>query len=151
MVHANVRRLVLASLGDQEPECGICLEKFTHADATVMDCAHVICRRCSERTRDARCPFCRHVSPCLALPAIPAAAAGSIEWYCGILDLVRSERDCLADRLRELGYGREVDGDTDSDLEEPYMESDSDVEVPPQRTPSAQGWWRPNSPIPPSN
>jgi hypothetical protein len=63
MVHANVRRLVLASLGDQEPECGICLEKFTHADATVMDCAHVICRRCSERTRDARCPFCRHAKP----------------------------------------------------------------------------------------
>ena len=69
------------------------------------------------------------------------------------MDLVTDQRDRLADRLRELGYGREVDGDTDSDLEEEVVESDSDsdVEEPPQRTPLRAGWWRPYSPIPPSN
>jgi len=60
MVHENVRRLVLASLGDQEPECGICLETFTHADATVMECAHVACNGCFAQLRKRECPFCRH-------------------------------------------------------------------------------------------
>ena len=60
MAHENVRRLVLASLGAQEPECGICLEKFTHADATVLECAHVTCKGCFQRLANKECPFCRH-------------------------------------------------------------------------------------------
>ena len=60
MVHANVRRLVLASLDSQTPECGICLESFTHADATVMECCHVACKGCFAQLRKKECPFCRH-------------------------------------------------------------------------------------------
>ena len=60
MAHENVRRLVLASLGAQEPECGICLEKFTHADATVLECTHVTCNDCFQRLANKECPFCRH-------------------------------------------------------------------------------------------
>jgi hypothetical protein len=60
MVHANVRRLVLASLDSQTPECGICLESFTHADATVMECCHVACKSCFAQFRKKECPFCRH-------------------------------------------------------------------------------------------
>jgi len=60
MVHANVRRLVLASLDSQTPECGICLEPFTHADATVMECCHVACKNCFKQLRKKECPFCRH-------------------------------------------------------------------------------------------
>ena len=60
MAHENVRRLVLASLGAQEPECGICLEKFTHADATVLECTHVTCKGCFGQLRKRECPFCRH-------------------------------------------------------------------------------------------
>jgi hypothetical protein len=59
-VHANVRRLVLASLDSQTPECGICLEPFTHADATVMECCHVACKSCFKQLRKKECPFCRH-------------------------------------------------------------------------------------------
>ena len=60
MVHANVRRLVLASLQTDTPECGICLENFTHADATVMECCHVACKNCFKQLRKKECPFCRH-------------------------------------------------------------------------------------------
>jgi hypothetical protein len=60
MVHANVRRLVLQSLGADTPECGICLEPFTHADATVMECCHVACKNCFKQLRKKECPFCRH-------------------------------------------------------------------------------------------
>jgi hypothetical protein len=60
MVHANVRRLVLASLQTDTPECGICLENFTHADATVMECCHVACKGCFAQLRKKECPFCRH-------------------------------------------------------------------------------------------
>jgi len=60
MVHANVRRLVLQSLGTASPECGICLENFTHADATVMECCHVTCKGCFSQLRKRECPFCRH-------------------------------------------------------------------------------------------
>jgi hypothetical protein len=60
MVHANVRRLVLASLQTDTPECGICLEPFTHADATVMECCHVACKGCFAQLRKKECPFCRH-------------------------------------------------------------------------------------------
>ena len=60
MVHANVRRLVLQSLDSQTPECGICLEPFTHADATVMECCHVTCKGCFNQLRKRECPFCRH-------------------------------------------------------------------------------------------
>ena len=60
MAHENVRRLVLASLGAQEPECGICLEKITHADATVLECTHVTCKGCFGQLRKRECPFCRH-------------------------------------------------------------------------------------------
>ncbi len=60
MVHANVRRLVLQSLDSQTPECGICLEPFTHADATVMECCHVTCKGCFTQLRKRECPFCRH-------------------------------------------------------------------------------------------
>jgi hypothetical protein len=60
MVHANVRRLVLQSLDSQTPECGICLENFTHADATVMECCHVACKNCFKQLRKKECPFCRH-------------------------------------------------------------------------------------------
>ena len=59
-VHANVRRLVLQSLDSQTPECGICLENFTHADATVMECCHVTCKSCFAQFRKKECPFCRH-------------------------------------------------------------------------------------------
>ena len=59
-VHANVRRLVLQSLDSQTPECGICLENFTHADATVMECCHVACKSCFALLRKKECPFCRH-------------------------------------------------------------------------------------------
>ena len=59
-VHANVRRLVLQSLDSQTPECGICLEPFTHADATVMECCHVACKGCFAQLRKKECPFCRH-------------------------------------------------------------------------------------------
>lgn len=59
-VHANVRRLVLQSLDSQTPECGICLENFTHADATVMECCHVACKNCFKQLRKKECPFCRH-------------------------------------------------------------------------------------------
>jgi hypothetical protein len=60
MVHANVRRLVLQSLGTTSPECGICLEPFAHADATVMECCHVTCKGCFGQLRKRECPFCRH-------------------------------------------------------------------------------------------
>jgi len=60
MVHANVRRLVLQSLGTTSPECGICLEPFAHADATVMECCHVTCKGCFNQLRKSECPFCRH-------------------------------------------------------------------------------------------
>ena len=60
MVHANVRRLVLQSLGTTSPECGICPEPFAHADATVMECCHVTCKGCFGRLRKRECPFCRH-------------------------------------------------------------------------------------------
>jgi len=60
MVHANVRRLVLQALDSQTPECGICLENFTHADATVMECCHVACKGCFAQLRKKECPFCRH-------------------------------------------------------------------------------------------
>jgi len=60
MVHANVRRLVLQSLGTASPECGICLEPFAHADATVMECCHVTCKGCFNQLRKRECPFCRH-------------------------------------------------------------------------------------------
>ena len=60
MVHANVRRLVLQALDSQTPECGICLENFTHADATVMECCHVACKNCFKQLRKKECPFCRH-------------------------------------------------------------------------------------------
>jgi len=60
MVHANVRRLVLQSLGTASPECGICLEPFAHADATVMECCHLTCRDCFNQLRKRECPFCRH-------------------------------------------------------------------------------------------
>jgi hypothetical protein len=59
-VHANLRRLVLASLQTDTPECGICLENFTHADATVMECCHVVCKSCFAQLRKKECPFCRH-------------------------------------------------------------------------------------------
>jgi len=59
-VHENVRRLVLASLQTDTPECGICLENFTHADATVMECCHVACKSCFKQFRKKECPFCRH-------------------------------------------------------------------------------------------
>ena len=59
-VHANVRRLVLQALDSQTPECGICLEPFTHADATVMECCHVTCKNCFKQLRKKECPFCRH-------------------------------------------------------------------------------------------
>ena len=59
-VHENVRRLVLASLQTDTPECGICLEPFTHADATVMECCHVACKSCFKQFRKKECPFCRH-------------------------------------------------------------------------------------------
>jgi hypothetical protein len=59
-VHANVRRLVLQALDSQTPECGICLEPFTHADATVMECCHVACKNCFKQLRKKECPFCRH-------------------------------------------------------------------------------------------
>ena len=58
--HENVRRLVLASLQTDTPECGICLENFTHADATVMECCHVACKGCFQQLRKKECPFCRH-------------------------------------------------------------------------------------------
>jgi len=58
--HENVRRLVLKSLDSQTPECGICLEPFTHADATVMECCHVTCKGCFQQLRKKECPFCRH-------------------------------------------------------------------------------------------
>jgi len=60
MVHPNVRRLVLQSLDSQTPECGICLEPFAHADATVMECCHVTCKGCFNQLRKRECPFCRH-------------------------------------------------------------------------------------------
>jgi hypothetical protein len=60
MVHANVRRLVLKDLQTDTPECGICLEPFTHADATVMECCHVACKSCFAQFRKKECPFCRH-------------------------------------------------------------------------------------------
>ncbi len=60
MVHANVRRLVLQALGTTSPECGICLEPFAHADATVMECCHVTCKGCFGQLRKRECPFCRH-------------------------------------------------------------------------------------------
>ena len=60
MVHPNVRRLVLQSLDSQTPECGICLEPFAHADATVMECCHVTCKGCFTQLRKRECPFCRH-------------------------------------------------------------------------------------------
>ena len=60
MVHPNVRRLVLQSLDSQTPECGICLEPFSHADATVMECCHVTCKGCFNQLRKKECPFCRH-------------------------------------------------------------------------------------------
>jgi len=59
-VHENVRRLVLKSLQTETPECGICLENFTHADATVMECCHVACKNCFAQLRKKECPFCRH-------------------------------------------------------------------------------------------
>ena len=59
-VHENVRRLVLSSLQTDTPECGICLEPFTHADATVMECCHVACKSCFKQFRKKECPFCRH-------------------------------------------------------------------------------------------
>jgi len=59
-VHENVRRLVLKALQTDTPECGICLEPFTHADATVMECCHVACKNCFKQLRKKECPFCRH-------------------------------------------------------------------------------------------
>jgi len=129
MVHENVRRLVLASLGDQEPECGICLEKFTHADATVMDCAHVICRRCSERTRDAgRCPFCRHefLAHDVTLDAI-SMMQSDMTTLTEANDMLEEDNEFLEENIKRLVKERD------------------------EWKMRAQGLVRPNSPIPPSN
>ncbi len=107
MVHANVRRLVLQSLDSQTPECGICLEPFAHADATVMECCHVTCKGCFNQLRKRECPFCRHK---FAAPQRTPRSPNSRRWDDDMLatisrlasrvnSLVR-ERNILRQRLR---------------------------------------------------
>ena len=112
MVHANVRRLVLQSLDSQTPECGICLENFTHADATVMECCHVACKNCFKQLRKKECPFCRHKFA--AQPRTPRETNREINLLRRDIAMLNNEvtflereRDLLENRLREARAARQ--------------------------------------------
>ena len=111
-VHANVRRLVLASLQTDTPECGICLENFTHADATVMECCHVACKNCFKQLRKKECPFCRHKFA--AKPRTPRETNREINLLRRDVAMLNNEvtflereRDLLENRLREARAARQ--------------------------------------------
>ena len=111
-VHANVRRLVLASLQTDTPECGICLEPFTHADATVMECCHVACKNCFKQLRKKECPFCRHKFA--AKPRTPRETNREINLLRRDVAMLNNEvtflereRDLLENRLREARAARQ--------------------------------------------
>ena len=111
-VHANVRRLVLASLQTDTPECGICLEKFTHADATVMECCHVACKNCFKQLRKKECPFCRHKFT--APKRTPRETNREINLLRRDIAMLNNEvtflereRDLLENRLREARAARQ--------------------------------------------
>jgi hypothetical protein len=114
-VHANVRRLVLASLQTDTPECGICLEPFTHADATVMECCHVACKSCFAQLRKKECPFCRHrFAPKPRTPRTPLETNHEINVLrqdvtalIAEVTFLKRERDYLANRLREARAARQ--------------------------------------------
>ena len=111
-VHENVRRLVLKSLGADTPECGICLEPFTHADATVMECCHVACKSCFKQLRKKECPFCRH-----AFAPKPRAQRETnqeitllrrdIAMLNNEVTFLERERDYLQNRLRDARAARQ--------------------------------------------
>jgi hypothetical protein len=109
MAHENVRRLVLASLGAQEPECGICLEKFTHADATVLECAHVTCKGCFQRLANKECPFCRHEFSDARERRLLAEVIGDgddeKDEHISLLDEMLSEADRNHIQLRRMFLG----------------------------------------------
>jgi len=112
MVHANVRRLVLQSLGADTPECGICLEPFTHADATVMECCHVACKSCFAQFRKKECPFCRHKFA--AKPRTPRETNREINLLRRDVAMLNNEvtflereRDLLEHHLREARAARQ--------------------------------------------
>jgi len=112
MVHANVRRLVLQSLGADTPECGICLENFTHADATVMECCHVACKSCFKQLRKKECPFCRHKFT--APKRTPRETNREINLLRRDIAMLNNEvtflereRDLLENRLREARAARQ--------------------------------------------
>jgi len=111
-VHENVRRLVLQSLDSQTPECGICLENFTHADATVMECCHVACKNCFKQLRKKECPFCRHKFA--AQPRTPRETNREINLLRRDIAMLNNEvtflereRDLLENRLREARAARQ--------------------------------------------
>jgi len=111
-VHANVRRLVLQSLGADTPECGICLENFTHADATVMECCHVACKSCFKQLRKKECPFCRHKFT--APKRTPRETNREINLLRRDIAMLNNEvtflereRDLLENRLREARAARQ--------------------------------------------
>ena len=112
MVHANVRRLVLQALDSQTPECGICLENFTHADATVMECCHVACKGCFAQLRKKECPFCRHKFA--AKPRTPRETNREINLLRRDVAMLNNEvtflereRDLLENRLRDARAARQ--------------------------------------------
>jgi len=111
-VHANVRRLVLQALDSQTPECGICLEPFTHADATVMECCHVACKNCFKQLRKKECPFCRHKFT--APKRTPRETNREINLLRRDIAMLNNEvtflereRDLLENRLREARAARQ--------------------------------------------
>ena len=111
-VHANVRRLVLQALDSQTPECGICLESFTHADATVMECCHVACKGCFAQLRKKECPFCRHK---FAAPKRTPRETNreinllrrDVAMLNNEVTFLERERDLLENRLRDARAARQ--------------------------------------------
>ncbi|MGA0208130.1 MAG: RING finger domain-containing protein [Ilumatobacteraceae bacterium] len=111
-VHENVRRLVLKALQTDTPECGICLENFTHADATVMECCHVACKNCFKQLRKKECPFCRHKFA--AQPRTPRETNREINLLRRDIAMLNNEvtflereRDLLENRLRDARSARQ--------------------------------------------